>query len=203
MHVVLGDGKQVSLRTPMCATITASHGAASKHSSVRRLQQSAAEPCGHCEFCRWKDSCTAEWEASGTPQPGCEHQPQPDRQASGGRYQHAAPTCAVPDGNTHSQSAVRYIDSAARPGSLKWRVGYRKKPARDVAAYSLGAVLRGCPSPTPAISSSIWKATRFTRWGSNICSGLFIRRGRGTIHAYWAHNREDEKTGFRKLPSIS
>ncbi|MHC2680461.1 putative RecB family nuclease [Bradyrhizobium diazoefficiens] len=64
LHVVLGDGRTASLRT----------------SDVRHYYRvargrfetfvgtpptaSVAEPCGHCTFCRWSDTCTDEWEAN-------------------------------------------------------------------------------------------------------------------------------------------
>jgi predicted RecB family nuclease len=62
VHVVLGDGSQV--------TLPLSHFLYYAELAQRRLERFAAcppqesfgEPCGHCSYCRWNDLCAAEWE---------------------------------------------------------------------------------------------------------------------------------------------
>jgi predicted RecB family nuclease len=63
MHVVLGDGTEVSLRT---STVRHYYGIARGRFElfVREPAATTAEPCGHCKFCRWKETCEAEWEAT-------------------------------------------------------------------------------------------------------------------------------------------
>jgi predicted RecB family nuclease len=64
MHIVLGDGAQVSLRT----TDFRHYYAVAR----RRFEAFVAdpdgetfpEPCGHCAFCRWRERCEGEWDAS-------------------------------------------------------------------------------------------------------------------------------------------
>src|SRR5258708_32213589 len=63
MHVVLGDGTEISLRT---SSVRHYYGVARGRFEifVGAPPATAAEPCGHCEFCRWKQTCEAEWEAT-------------------------------------------------------------------------------------------------------------------------------------------
>lgn len=64
MHVVLGSGEVATLRTSSVLHY---------FSFARRRFEifvddapinSAADPCGHCTFCRWSERCNNEWEAT-------------------------------------------------------------------------------------------------------------------------------------------
>jgi predicted RecB family nuclease len=64
MHVVLGDGNQVSLRT---SDVRHYYGVAQGRFEAfvdTPPATSVAEPCGHCTFCRWAETCEAVWEES-------------------------------------------------------------------------------------------------------------------------------------------
>ena len=62
-HVVLGDGSTVTLRVDDyrhyvdVARKRFEAFCAGKH-------ETQAEPCSHCELCRWSERCTEEWEAT-------------------------------------------------------------------------------------------------------------------------------------------
>lgn len=64
MHVVLGTGEVVSLRTSSVLHYF--------HFARRRFEayvgeipgDSAGDPCGHCTYCRWSAHCDAEWDAA-------------------------------------------------------------------------------------------------------------------------------------------
>lgn len=63
MHVVLGDGSSVTLRVEdyrhYVDVVRERFEAfcAGKH-------ETQAEPCSHCELCRWSERCTEQWEAA-------------------------------------------------------------------------------------------------------------------------------------------
>lgn len=63
MHVVLGDGTKAPFRVSDFVYYQ-------QTAALRLLAFAGAptstvpEPCGHCELCRWRDHCTAEWEAA-------------------------------------------------------------------------------------------------------------------------------------------
>ena len=64
MHVVLGDGSIVSLRTS--AVIHYFSVARDRFEAFAGAppEASCGDPCGHCRFCRWSEACDAVWEAA-------------------------------------------------------------------------------------------------------------------------------------------
>ena len=62
LHVVLGDGSQVSLKVADFVHYT--DFAKIRFESFVELttRRTVAEPCGHCALCRWAETCEAEWD---------------------------------------------------------------------------------------------------------------------------------------------
>jgi uncharacterized protein len=64
MHVVLGSGEVVTLRTSAVAHYYSVASGRFEAYADAPGDVSAGEPCGHCRFCRWSEACEAEWEAA-------------------------------------------------------------------------------------------------------------------------------------------
>jgi uncharacterized protein len=65
IHVMLGDGSQATLR--LDDFIYYSNRARNRFESFvsAETRDTVAEPCGHCEMCRWAETCDAAWEEAG------------------------------------------------------------------------------------------------------------------------------------------
>ena len=63
-HVVLGDG--TSFRFRVADYVHYCDGACARFVGFvsEAERKTIAEPCGHCEFCRWEKRCDAEWESA-------------------------------------------------------------------------------------------------------------------------------------------
>jgi uncharacterized protein len=62
MHVVLGDGRQDSLRISECVHFFHVLRDSFESFAANPPELSEAEPCAHCETCRWRQRCEQEWE---------------------------------------------------------------------------------------------------------------------------------------------
>jgi predicted RecB family nuclease len=62
MHVVLGDGRQDSIRTSDCLHFFHVLRDSFEAFAAYPPALSEAEPCAHCETCRWNQRCEEEWE---------------------------------------------------------------------------------------------------------------------------------------------
>jgi uncharacterized protein len=63
MHLVLGDGTKAPFR--VSDFVYYQQAAALRFLAFAGAPTStAADPCGHCELCRWRECCAAEWEAA-------------------------------------------------------------------------------------------------------------------------------------------
>ena len=64
LHILLGNGQQVSLRTSVVRYYYGVARGRFEAFVAAPPPASGPEPCSHCTFCRWKESCEAEWEAT-------------------------------------------------------------------------------------------------------------------------------------------
>lgn len=196
MHVVLGDGTQVSIQT---STVRHYYGVARGRFEVfvGAPPATSAEPCGHCEFCRWKQTCEAEWEAT-------EHlslvaninRSQIDKLRASGvskMGQLAALDNGVRIPNLQADTLVR-LRSQARLQVVRRDTGKNRHellpslPARGFARL---------PKPGAGDLFFDMEGDPFYELGLEYLFG-FIHEdgGQERFTAYWAHNRGDEKKAF-------
>lgn len=62
-HIVLGNGTTVSLKLTDFLHYTTIARRRFEDFVSLAPKETRAEPCGHCQFCRWSDRCSGEWEA--------------------------------------------------------------------------------------------------------------------------------------------
>jgi uncharacterized protein len=63
-HVVLGDGRVELLKLDDFLHYAAIARRRFEDFVNSDTRETSAEPCGHCQFCRWADGCDAVWDAS-------------------------------------------------------------------------------------------------------------------------------------------
>jgi predicted RecB family nuclease len=196
MHVVLGDGTEVSLRT---STVRHYYGIARGRFElfVGAPSATAAEPCGHCEFCRWKETCEAEWEAT-------EHlslvaninRSQIDKLRLGG-VNSLRQLAALNDGtripNLQAETLTR-LRSQARLQVARRDTG---KNQHEMLPPLAGRGFARVPKPDTGDLFFDMEGDPFYEDGLEYLFG-FIHDdgGKERFTAYWAHNRADEKTAF-------
>ncbi|MEI9850103.1 MAG: TM0106 family RecB-like putative nuclease [Sphingomonas sp.] len=67
MHVVLGDGTIASLRTSAVIHYFTVARTRFEAFAASPPATSNGDPCGHCTFCRWSETCDGVWEAADHP----------------------------------------------------------------------------------------------------------------------------------------
>jgi predicted RecB family nuclease len=199
LHVLLGDGKQISLHT---STVRHYYGIArGRFESFVGTPpaKSAAEPCGHCEYCRWHDACEAEWEAT-------DHlslvaninRSQIDKLLADGVTtlgQLAGLSDGIKVPNLQSETLTRLraqarLQAARRDTGKNQHEVLRALPARGFARL---------PQPDPGDLFFDMEGDPFYEMGLEYLFG-FIHddAGKETFTAYWAHNRSDEQLAFER-----
>jgi predicted RecB family nuclease len=196
MHVVLGDGTEVSLRT---STVRYYYGVARGRFElfVGAPRATAAEPCGHCEFCRWKGMCEAEWEAT-------EHlslvaninRSQVDKLHAGGvntLRQLAALSDDTRIPNLQAETLTR-LRSQARLQVARRDTG---KNQHDLLLLLPGRGFARLPKPDAGDLFFDMEGDPFYELGLEYLFGFIDEDGgQERFTVYWAHNREDEKKAF-------
>lgn len=194
MHVVLGDGTRVSLRT---SDVRHYYGVARERFETfvgAPPALSAAEPCGHCAFCRWADTCTAEWEET-------EHlslvaninRSQIDKLRASGvtTIRQLATATRIP--NLHAEVLSRLRTQAA----LQVARRDTGKNQHEMLPPSPGRGFARLPKPNPGDLFFDMEGDPLYDMGLEYLFGLVhFENGQEQFTAYWAHNREDEKKAF-------
>lgn len=199
MHVVLGSGEIVTLPTSSLIHYFSIARDRFEHFAAAVPENSAGDPCGHCTFCRWSDRCTAEWEAA----------------------DHLSIVAGM--GRSH-RSALRQagIDSigalAALPGDTKIpgmqagtvaklsaqaRLQAHQRQTGEGRIERLEAVPgRGfarLPQPDEGDMFFDMEGDPLFEGGLEYLFGLVaLDQGEDRFHAFWAHDRENEKIAFEQ-----
>lgn len=196
MHVVLGDGSTASLRT----------SAVRHYYNVARVRfeqftaaptATTAEPCGHCEFCRWKPTCEGEWESA-------EHLSlvanitanQREKLRIGGVPSLRA-LAALKDGvavpNLQRDTLLR-LRAQARLQLVKRDTGANKV---EVLPPEPGRGFSRLPKPSDGDLFFDMEGDPFYDSGLEYLFGFDLRNGASNrFVAYWAHDRAAEKVAF-------
>jgi uncharacterized protein len=196
MHVMLGDGTEVSLRT---STLRYYFGVARGRFElfVASPTATAAEPCGHCEFCRWKETCNAEWAAT-------EHlslvaninRRQIGKLRACGvntLRQLAALNADTRIPNLQAETLVR-LHSQARLQVARRDSG---KNQHELLPHLPGRGFARLPIPDAGDLFFDMEGDPFYDLGLEYLFGFILEDGgQECFTAYWAHNRADEKNAF-------
>ncbi len=196
MHVVLGDGTQVSLRT---STVWHYYGVARRRFElfVSEPAATSAEPCGHCEFCRWKKTCEVEWEATGHLSLVANiNRSQIDKLRSGGittLRQLAALNDSVRIPSLQTETLTR-LRSQARLQVARCDTG---KNQHEVLPLLPGRGFARLPKPDPGDLFFDMEGDPFYELGLEYLFGFIHENsGQERFTSFWAHNRTDEKKAF-------
>lgn len=197
MHVVLGDGRQASLRT---ADVRHYYGVARGRFEVfvdTPPATSAAEPCGHCVFCRWAQTCEAEWEES-------DHlslvaninRSQIDKLRAGGIA--TMQQLAVMPATTHIPNLQIGVLSRLRAqASLQVARRATGKNQHEILPPSPGRGFNRLPKPDPGDLFFDMEGDPHYEMGLEYLFGIVhFEKGQEQFTAYWAHNRADERKAF-------
>jgi predicted RecB family nuclease len=197
MHVVLGDGKMVSLRT---SDVRHYYGVARgrfERFVATPPTASSPEPCGHCTFCRWSDSCNAEWETSDHLSLVANiHRSQIDKLRANGITtvrQLATMPATVRIPNLQADTLSRLRAQAAL------QVGRRDtgQNQHEMLPPSPGKGFERLPKPDAGDLFFDMEGDPLYEMGLEYLFGLVhYDGGQEKFTAFWAHNREDEKKAF-------
>jgi predicted RecB family nuclease len=197
MHVVLGDGKVVSLRTADVRHYYRVARGRFEAFAATPPPASAAEPCGHCAFCRWTDTCTAEWEKS-------DHlslvaninRGQIDKLRAANintLRQLAAVPAATRIPNLQSDTLVRLRAQAA----LQVARRDTGKNQHEMLPPQPGRGFARLPKPDPGDLFFDMEGDPLYEMGLEYLFGIVhFEKSEELFTTYWAHNREDEKKAF-------
>jgi predicted RecB family nuclease len=197
MHVVLGDGNQISLRT---ADVRHYYGVAQQRFVAfvgAPPATSLAEPCGHFTFCRWAKTCEAVWDES-------DHlslvanvdRGQIDKLRAGGittMHQLAAMSATARIPNMQAGVLSRLRSQAA----LQVARRDTGKNQHEMLPPSAGRGFDRLPKPDPGDLFFDMEGDPLYEMGLEYLFGtVHYDKGREQFTAFWAHNRADEKKAF-------
>jgi uncharacterized protein len=197
MHVVLGDGKQVSLRT---SDVRHYYGVAQGRFAAfvgAPPATSVAEPCGHCTFCRWAETCEAEWEES-------DHlslvaninRGQIDKlRAVGITTMHQLAAVPATTRITNVQAGV--LSRLRAQAALQVARRDTGQNQHEMLPPAPGRGFDRLPKPDPGDLFFDMEGDPLYEMGLEYLFGIVhYEKGQEQFTAYWAHNRTDEKKAF-------
>jgi predicted RecB family nuclease len=196
MRVVLGDGTQVSLPT---STVRHYYGVARTRfeAFVAAPAATTAEPCNHCEFCRWKERCEAEWEANGHLSLVANiNRTQIEKLRAAG-VSTLRQLAALSEGsripNLQPDTLAR-LRAQARLQVARLDIGQNQ---HEVLPPFTGRGFARLPQPDPGDLFFDMEGDPLHELGLEYLFGLIHdNAGQERFTAYWAHNRADEKKAF-------
>lgn len=201
MHVVLGTGEVASL--PTTAVVHYYRQARERFEAFVAAMPAmpGADPCGHCRFCRWIDRCDAEWEAT-------DHL---SIVAGMGRSQIAAfRAIGVDDIGRLASLQPNGRITGMQPGTVaklsaqaKLQHHHRTTGERRVEVLPTveGRGFGRMPLPDHGDMFFDMEGDPLFEGGLEYLFGVVAsdRDGEDRFHAFWAHDREAEKTAFEAL----
>jgi uncharacterized protein len=198
MHVVLGDGSMASVRVDSIIHYFEFARARFLEFAGAPPAVSAGAPCGHCSFCHWAETCSAEWDAA-------HHL---SLVAGLGRGQAEALTgagigdilalAAMPQGTRVEgiqPETLWRLREQARLQAHQRATGERKVERLDAEA---GRGLARLPRPDPGDMFFDMEGDPLFEGGLEYLFGIVtVDDGTENFHAFWAHSREEEKVAFQ------
>jgi predicted RecB family nuclease len=197
MHVVLGDGNKISLRT---ADVRHYYGVAQGRFVAfvgAPPATSVPEPCGHCTFCRWAETCEAVWEES-------DHlslvaninRGQIEKLRAGSittMHQLAAKPATTRIPNVQAGVLSRLRSQAALQVARR-DTGTNQ---HEMLPPSAGRGFARLPKPDPGDLFFDMEGDPLYEMGLEYLFGIVhFDKGQEQFTAFWAHNRADEKKAF-------
>jgi len=198
MHVVLGDGSVASVRVD--SVIHYFHFARERFLEFTHAppRESSGSPCGHCGFCRWATVCEFEWQRT-------DH-----LSLVAGLTRGQAETlraAGVPDLRALAQLPRGTRIEGIQPETL-WRLReqarlqaqYRATGARvyELIDAEPGRGLARLPRPDPGDMFFDMEGDPLFEGGLEYLFGIVtVDGGEETFHAFWAHDRDEEKAAFQ------
>lgn len=199
MHVVLGNGSIATARVDAILYYF-------RHARERFLAfagsppiASAGTPCGHCEYCRWSEQCTAEWDAAN------------DLSLVAGLTRGQAKAlraAAIPDlvalGRTPPGTRVPGIQPetfSRLAHQARLQAAYRSTGERafELLGSEAGRGLARLPAPDPGDMFFDMEGDPLFEGGLEYLFGFITAEdGEEVFHAFWAHDRDEEKLAFQQ-----
>ena len=200
MHVVLGDGSIVSVRVD--AVIHYFQFARERFLGFAAAPPdvSAGTPCGHCNFCRWATPCDAEWDAA-------DHLSIVAGLTRG--QAEALRAAGVPDLNALAALSPAISVDGIQPETLerlreqaRLQAYQRRTGERVVELLSPGPArgLSRLPRPSAGDMFFDMEGDPLFDGGLEYLFGVVtVEDGEEQFHAFWAHNREEERAAFQAV----
>jgi predicted RecB family nuclease len=198
MHVVLGDRSIASVRVDAIIHYFEFARARFLDFACEPPAVSAGAPCGHCSFCHWAETCRAEWDAA-------HHL---SLVAGLGRGQAEALTgagigdllalAAMPQGTRVEgiqPETLWRLREQARLQAHQRATGQRQF---EPIAVEPGRGLTRLPVPDVGDMFFDMEGDPLFEGGLEYLFGIVtVDDGQENFHAFWAHNREEEKAAFQ------
>ena len=199
MHVVLGDGSTATVRVDSVAHYFAFARQRFLAYTADPPAGSEGAPCGHCSFCRWAETCGRGWEAA-------DHLSIVAGMTRGGAE--ALRRAGIPDMAALAAAAPGTRVAGMQPGTFekaRAQAGLQMRQRRtgeDVVerlAPSLGRGLARLPRPDPGDMFFDMEGDPLFDGGLEYLFGVVeVEVGGERFHAFWAHDREQEKEAFQR-----
>lgn len=199
MHVVLGTGETATLRTDSVIHYFSFARARFEAFVDAVPETSAADPCGHCRFCRWSERCEAGWEAEG----------HLSIVAGMGRAQVAA----LREAGVGNIDALATLAEGTRIAGMqpattarlaaqaRLQAHHRRSGERSVELLppAPGRGFARMPLPEEGDMFLDMEGDPLFEGGLEYLFGIVaLEDGEDRFNAFWAHDRDEEKVAFER-----
>lgn len=199
MHVVLGDGTIATVRVDAVSHYFQYARSRFLDFTGAPPNQSRGTPCGHCTFCRWAETCLAVWEAENDLSlvAGLTRGQAETLRASG--VPDLLALAELPEGTgiegIQSETLGR-LRHQARLQAHQRRTGER---IIEPLPRESGRGLERLPRPSEGDMFFDMEGDPLYDGGLEYLFGIVtVDKGEERFHAFWAHDREEEKAAFQQ-----
>lgn len=198
-HVMLGDGTQVSMR--LRDYIHYCNRARERFEQFAAIGErtTIAEPCGHCEMCRWAERCEREWEDAGHLRLVAALGAAQARKLRLAGVGDMAALAALPDGTSIARLQSSTIEKLRTQARLQMEKRTSGRNRVEILPTEARRGFERLPQPNEGdLFFDIEGDPVYSQDGSleYLFGFHYVEGGESRYEAIWARNRSEEKRAF-------
>lgn len=200
MHIVLGDGREVSLRVSDFQHYFRRAKSRFEKFVGGKKSETTGEPCSHCKYCSWRDICAEEWERSDHLSLVANITKNQIKKLRASGINSVAALAKVPAGSRIPKLSDELLQKLRAQANLHVSARATGQRVHELIEYDPGRGFDRLPQPSAGdIYFDIEGDPLYPEKLEYLFGCYFFDDGREQFLPFWAHSHEEEKDAIVKL----